>query len=168
MRPFARSIFLALVVSTGVFCHRVCVAQAVDREKLILKLEEIQFKGNLGKAFKTAAPLALAQARNENPGVSPDVWNAVENQVAQGEVDVFTRPGGFLDVSVRRSTDSLSDSELSHLVSLLSDPVYEKYRILSAQSLTSAELLRVTQAINSDTVNLVNSVLTRNRLRPVR
>jgi hypothetical protein len=168
MRANARTIFLALILCTGVFCYRFCVAQDIDREKKILKLEEIQFEGSLGKAFKTAAPLALAQARSENPGVSPEIWSRVETQVSQGEVDVFTRPGGFLDVSVRRSTETLSDSELSHLISLLSDPVYEKYRVLSSQSLSSSELQRFMQAINSDTVALINSVLTRNRLHPIR
>jgi hypothetical protein len=142
-------------------------AQGSDRDALITELVKTQAGQTGSSSFVPLANLMMQQAKQINPGTTPETWQAVQQEISNGMVNVLNGPGGPIDIVTHAGTVDMSNAEIAHLIVVLSDPTLAKFRSKASSSDTQTKIIRSTSLQASKMAALVNAALVHNGLREI-
>ncbi len=104
----------------------------------------------------------------QHANLEPDInWRDIRKQVADEVTALTLEPGGPMDTSIRGATQAMTVSELTHLVKVMNDPVYQKYQTAMNSPANQQMLMRGMFAYSMQMGSTVNMVLKRNGLKEV-
>lgn len=102
-------------------------ASPVSREALIQNIEDEYSSTTLFAADSPFVQTLLASAKSVNPGVSNAAWHGIAKEMEPALAKAVSGKGGLMDSLLRTPLETLSDSDLQRLTTILSDPVYQKF-----------------------------------------
>lgn len=98
------------------------------REALVDRVKDAFLQHFVLPADSPMLEMWLDGARAKNRQTPEETWRAVKAKLAVALSKVLGQKGGMLDQVIKQATMALSDTELRHLVEILSDPVFVKYQ----------------------------------------
>ncbi|RFU44458.1 hypothetical protein D0B32_28025 [Paraburkholderia sp. DHOC27] len=136
-------------------------------EALIDRVVALTEHGDPATLEKTTAGYLIDASTKFNPGVSEDTWTSVRadvNDVISNEI----KPGyGEQALLTRHFIEDASflDDELRHLITIMQDPVMQRWGIAMRNSSTTNYVATLSQQVNNQLWFVVSIVLRRHGLQ---
>lgn len=159
--------FIGFWAFTLVFWSSASISQTLTREELIQRIEYSYTKNSLLSAKSPIFEMFIGSAKQANPEVNDTTWSGIEQEIAPKLSDVIMEKGGLMDMFLRKSLESFSDSECEQLSLILSNPVYYKFIGVIAEPSTQGELMNAFMGYTVKLNDVINSTLSKHGLNTV-
>ncbi|WP_227247529.1 hypothetical protein [Paraburkholderia caribensis] len=140
---------------------------AIATEALIHRVAALTEHGDPAAMEKMTAGYLIDASKKFNPGISDETWGSVRadvNEIVSNKI----KPGyGEQALLTRHFVESakFSDDELRHLITILQDPVMQRWAVAMRGAGTSAYMATLSQQVNNQMWMVVSIVLRRHGLQ---
>ncbi|WP_157653710.1 hypothetical protein [Burkholderia ubonensis] len=136
-------------------------------DALIDRVVALTEHGDPAAMEKTTAGYLIDASKKFNPGVPDDTWGSVRADV-NNIISNKIKPGyGEQALLTRHFVESakFSDAELRHLITMLQDPVMQRWAVAMRGGGTAAYMATLSQQVNNQMWTVVSIVLRRHGLQ---
>jgi hypothetical protein len=136
-------------------------------EALIDKVVALTERGDPATTERTTAGYLIDAVKKFNAGTSDDTWKSVRSDVNE-IISNKIRPGYGEQALLTRyfvENAKFSDDELRHLITMLQDPVMQRWTVAMRDSNTANYMATLSQQVNNQMWFVVSIVLRRHGLQ---
>lgn len=136
-------------------------------DALIDRVIALTEHGDPAAMEKTMAGYQIDASRKFNPGIPDDTWGSVRSDV-NDIISSKIKPGyGEQALLIRHFIENakFSDDELRHIITIMQDPVMQRWGIAMRNSSATTYMAKLSQQVNNQMWMVVSLVLRRHGLQ---